>query len=81
MAAAESQSVWTGTRCGASARIDTAPSPRFDVGDGALASYFHEQGYVVVRGAAEAPDVARITDLLWEFLESETPLRRDDATS
>lgn len=74
-------SIWTGRRCGCAAQVETAPPPRFDVGDGAMCTFFREEGYCVVRGAADVAETGRVTDLLWGFLEAATPMERADATT
>ena len=50
-------------------RVDTSVDvPRFDPGPEALA-YMREQGYVVIRGVANASELAHARELLWAFLE------------
>ena len=49
--------------------IDTAvDAPRFDPGDNAL-DYLQREGYVVLRGVANASELSRARELFWAFVE------------
>jgi len=44
-----------------------------------MLEYLKSHGFVVVKGAATAKDIDAAKDLLWEFLEEETGMRRAEA--
>lgn len=55
--------------------------PRFDPDDPALLTFLDEHGYVVVKGVANAAEVAQAKSLLWGFFESRADMRQDEPAS
>jgi len=56
-------------------------APRFDPDDLALLAFLNVNGYVVVKGVANAAEVAQAKSLLWQFFESQADMRRDQPSS
>ena len=53
-------------------------SPRFDAHDPAMIKYLEAHGYAVVKDALTKDEVAQAKDLLWQFLEKESSMLRDN---
>lgn len=60
-------------------QLSTEPTPAFSPDDTeGLVAYMEEHGYAVVRGAATPSDVDTAKSMLWEFLETEVGMLRND---
>jgi hypothetical protein len=62
-------------------RVVAFEPPRFQPDDPNLSLYLAENGYAVVSGVASHEEIAEASHLFWNFLEKETLMRRDDASS
>lgn len=56
-------------------------SPRFDSSDPALVEFLKEFGYVVVKGVASFEEVNEAKELLWQFLEENSPMRQNNPST
>lgn len=52
--------------------------PRFEANDPLLLAYLQENGYAVVKQVASAEQVNAALDLIWQFLDENTSMKRDD---
>eukprot|EP00755_Sulcionema_specki_P003236 Sspe_Gene.27335::Locus_11716_Transcript_2_2_Confidence_0.667_Length_1138::g.27335::m.27335 len=66
--------------CKASHNIIHDPPPRFAYDDPDAYNYLDEHGYVVIKDVANAEELARAEDLLWEYLELHGMKRTDPRT-
>lgn len=61
--------------------FESSTCPRFDVDDPKMVDYLRDEGFVVVKSVADESGCERAKDLLWEFLEENTDMSRDNPDS
>lgn len=60
------------------AMLDVSPTKRFEVDDPGWLAHLDAEGYVVIADVADASEVERAKELLWQFLEESVGCKRSD---
>lgn len=63
------------------AKLDTTPTPRFQVDDPGWLAHLNEEGYAVVADVASASEIEHAKDLLWQFLEESVGCQRSSPST